>query len=1037
MKRLLLIAFILLCSGSALQAQWNIPYSLAPRSVSNRELEQHFRTPQPESRLHVFWWWLNGIATKESITRDLEEMKVKGYGGAIIFDAGSSDYSQEYKNICGPRFMSPEWMELYSHAVREADRLGLELSINLQSGWNPGAPCVTPEHAAKKLTYSETEVDGGCFVEVRLPVPPSKLLYEDILVQAYPVRKSADDKTGIKDFSKKAFYDRMGWKGTYPLHILEEDYPERADDAVIDPAELIDLTGKVDSCGVLRWNAPAGRWNVIRYGMTCTGIQVSTSSLNWTGLSYDHMSRDAFRLFADSIIVPLIAQAHRAGKSLRYLHTDSWEMGVVNWTPYFREEFKSLRGYDMTPWLPVMTGKIVQSRELSNRFLRDMRRTVADLVYRNHYKLMSDLAYAHGVGIHPESGGPHSAPVDGLEIMGLSDIPTGEFWATANTHRILDDERLAVKQAASAAHTNSRRFAQAEGPTSIGPHWERAPRDLKSNLDRVFCSGINRILWHTYTSSPKEHGLPGVEYFAGTHFNANTTWWPYSQSFVDYLNRTTQMLSEGLFVADVLYYYGDNVPNYAFVKEDKELADLPFGYDYDKVSKNILLERAFVKEGRLTLPDGMSYRVLMLPHSVYLDVSLLLKIEDWIREGLIVLGNPPQLNSTLDRHAAQDSLLQTVVARMWKQGNATAEYRIGKGRLFAGMTIAEVLDRCGIVPDFGFESASPATRIDFIHRATEDADIYFIANPFAFDSINDYKFRYITDLPDRYESVECRFRVTGARPEIWDPMTGEIRTVTNFREEKGYTTLPLTLDPEGSLLVVFRRNEKPAPQVFFGNNIESFANIVTERPLAYGRNGRLVVETSEAGQGKIVYPSGNERVVSIDRNAETMELDGAWMVTFDPVWGGPEAPMEMRELKAWNEFEEPGIRYYSGTAVYRLDFRLSKSQIVRSGVYLDLGNVLEMARVRINGKEVGVCWKPPYLLDVTEFVRPGNNNLEVEVVNMWVNRLIGDARQPREKRYTHTNITKFDHADDSLLRRSGLLGPVRIVSRPRLDMEIE
>lgn len=1037
MKRLITIIPAVFCSVFALQAQWNIPYSLAPQNVSNELLEQHFRAPQSESRLHVFWWWLNGIATRESITRDLEAMKANGFGGAIIFDAGSSDYSDEYRHVCGPRFMSPEWMDLYSHAVREADRLGLELSINLQSGWNPGAPCVTPEYAAKKLTYSEVIVNGGCRVEVRLPMPPNKLLYEDILVQAYPVRDNSSNRTPIRDFAKKAFYERLGWKGTYPLHILEEDYPERADETVINPAELVDLTGNVDSCGVLRWNAPAGRWNVIRYGMTCTGIQVSTSSLNWSGLSYDHMSRDAFRLFADSVIIPLITQAHRAGKSLRYLHTDSWEMGTVNWTPYFREEFKIRRGYDMTPWLPVMTGKIVQSRELSNRFLRDMRRTVADLVYGNHYKLMSDLAYAHGVGIHPESGGPHSAPVDGLEIMGLSDIPTGEFWATANTHRISDDERLAVKQAASAAHTNGRRFAQAEGPTSIGPHWERAPRDLKSNLDRVFCSGINRILWHTYTSSPKEHGLPGVEYFAGTHFNANTTWWPYSRPFVDYLNRTTQMLSEGLFVADVLYYYGDNAPNYAFVKEDKELADLPFGYDYDKVSKNILLERAFMKNGRLTLPDGMSYRVLMLPQSAYLDVALLLKIEGWIREGLIVSGDPPRLNSTLEQHVVRDSLLQSVAARLWRRGNAKAEYRIGKGRLFAGMTIGEVLDRCKIAPDFGFVSASPTTRLDFIHRATEEADIYFLANPFAFDSINDYKFRYITDLPDRYESVECRFRVTGACPEIWDPVSGEMRIVSNYREENGFTTFPVTFDPEGSLLIVFRRNGTPVPRVELGKDVESFANVVTEHPLAYVRDGRLVVEASKKDRGKVVYPSGRECIVSIDRSAETVELDGTWQVSFDPAWGGPATPVEMQELKAWNEFSQPEIRYYSGTAVYRLDFRLSKRQIVRSGVYLDLGNVLEMARIRINGKEVGVCWKPPYLADVTDFVQPGENHLEVEVVNMWVNRLIGDSRLPREKRYTHTNITKFDHADDSLLRRSGLLGPVRIISRPRLDLEIE
>jgi hypothetical protein len=536
-------------------------------------IQKGFVTPPAEARLRCYWWWLNSMATTASITRDLEQMKAKGYGGASIVDAGSSNYTVAHKTKAGPVFMSPEWMELYKHAVKEAQRLGIELSVNVQSGWNPGGPTITPELALKKIVFSEVNVQGGKRIQVTLPQPAMKLAYEDILVQAFQEPAGARVKDSvIKNWGIKSFNQYFGSRGTYPLYKLREEYTGAGNQPGIKKNEIVNLTGKLKD-GVLTWEAPEGNWTIIRYGWTCTGAVTSTNSDGWSGLSLDHLNPKAFKKFSDDVILPLITTAKAAGNSVHFLQTDSWEMGNVGWTNNFPAEFKKFRGYDIYSYLPVLAGRVVETVDQSDRFLHDYRRTIGDCIYSYHYQLMSDLARQHGMGIHPESGGPHSAPVDALSVMSISDFPQGEFWATSNTHRVKDDERLVVKQSASVAHTNGKRYVAAEGPTTIGPQWERAPRELKANIDRVFCSGVNRIVWHTFTSSPKEFGLPGNEYFAGTHLNPNTTWWNQAGDFIGYLNRCSYLLAQGLFVGDVLYYYGDDVPSFVFVKEDvKDLA---------------------------------------------------------------------------------------------------------------------------------------------------------------------------------------------------------------------------------------------------------------------------------------------------------------------------------------------------------------------------------------------------------------------------------------------------------------------------------
>ena len=995
-------------------------------------IQKGFAQPPAEARLRCYWWWLNSMATKASITRDLEQMKAKGYGGASIVDAGSSNYTVAYKTKAGPVFMSPAWMELYKHAVKEAQRLGIELSVNVQSGWNPGGPTITPELALKKIVYSELTVEGGHNIQVSLPQPPTTLLYRDIVVQTFkqpaglPLKDSAIKNWGIKSFNQS-----FGFRGTYPLYKLREEYPGAENKQGLKKEGIIDLTAHY-KYGVLTWDAPEGTWTIIRYGWTCTGASTSTNSDGWSGLSLDHLNPQAFKKFSDDVIIPLINTAKAAGNSVHFLQTDSWEMGNVGWTNNFAAEFKKFRSYDLFPYLPVLTGRVVETVDQSNRFLHDYRRTIGDCIATYHYQLFSDLAHANGMGIHPESGGPHSAPVDALSVMAISDFPQGEFWATSNTHRIKDDERLAVKQSASVAHTNGKRFVAAEGPTTIGPQWERAPRELKANIDRVFCSGVNRIVWHTFTSSPKEFGLPGNEYFAGTHLNPNVTWWKQAGDFISYLNRCSYLLSQGLFVADVLYYYGDDVPSFVFVKED--IKDLAFGHDWDKCSKDVLLNKAYVKDNKLFFPDGMSYRLLVLPNEYAIDLALLRKLEALVKAGLTIVAPRPVQTTSLTNFPAGDKEINVIAARMWGaiDGVKITENKYGKGKVIFGKDVNTVLIEKKSMPDFAFTGTRENTALDYIHRTGKGMDIYFVANRFGKKGIDDFEFRYDPSLPNRYEQVECSFRVKGMVPELWDPITGQAQEIVTWREENGRTFIPLCFEPEGSKFIVFRKQapsphiiklEKDGRSLFPENEYKDIDTPLIEIfKTAMGTSSVVSVP----GNYTLTWSNGKTGTVRCSQPNTVLPLTDNWQISFDTAWGGP-AMIQTDTLQSWTAFSDTGIKYYSGTAVYKKNFIISEGLLKETKAVLDLGNVLEMASVTVNGHKMAVRWCAPFRFDITQYVHTGDNQLEVEVVNLWPNRLIGDSQLPQAQRRTQTNIKKYEQpGSEKYLRESGLLGPVKL-----------
>jgi hypothetical protein len=717
---------------------------------------------------------------------------------------------------------------------------------------------------------------------------------------------------------------------------------------------------------VLTWNAPAGEWTILRIGYTPTKAHVSTSSDNWKGHVVDYLSKEAFNRYWDRVVEPLLKKAGPlAGTVLTQLETDSWECGGMNWSPGFAEDFKKYNGYDLIKYLPVVAGKIVESREASNAFLADFRKTIAHYISENHYRTFAENAARYNIGIQPECSGPHAGPIDGIKNYSHSDIVMSEFWAPS-PHRPTPEKRFFVKQASSAAHIYGKKIVGAESFTTIGPHWN----DLlwhaqKPSMDYEFCEGLNMVFFHTFTCSPKEMGLPGQEYFAGTHVNPNVTWWAESDVFMDYINRVQHIVQQGEFVADVLYYYGDHVPNIA-VNKGLNRADCMPGYDHDVTNEDILLQLE-VENGRLVVPGGVHYRVLVLPDHKVLSLAALKKVEGLLAQGATVLGaKPERLVSRVGGEDAQREF-HALATKLWGEKPAeTGLKKIGNGRLVWGQSSRSLLLADGVAPDFEVLHAKRQADYEYIHYTIDGADVYFVCNQ-----------------TTQARKADLAFRVSGRQPELWDPATGEIREAEDFAGKGSQTIVPVHFDPYGSVFVIFRSQAKAVAQ--FGSN----------------------------------FPVWKEK----------QQIDGPWEVSFNPKWGGPADPVLFDRLSSWTEHSNDGIKYYSGKAVYRTTFNLDNIPTDRS-MALELGSVKDVgvAQVTLNGTDLGVVWLAPFRIDISKAIKPGENHLEVMVVNSWHNRVMGDDALPKNRRFTRTNVSVVKEGRFKWeLEESGLLGPVRIV----------
>ena len=805
----------------------------------------------------------------------------------------------------------------------------------------------------------------------------------------------------------------------------------------------------MDATGNFTWNPPPGKWTVIRFGHTTTGKGNHPAPVSGVGLECDKLSKEGAEAAFNGFIAKLVAENRPyVGKTLVRTHIDSWENGSQNWTEKFREEFRSRRNYDLMTYLPVLSGKVVSSLDVSERFLWDMRQTISDLVIHNYAGHMQKLAKQHGIGLSIEGYG--DVCVDDLAYVGRSDEPMSEFWTSPGG--MPDPESHSepyVFEMASAAHVYGKPVLGAESFTSSDwEKWLYSPRDLKGLGDWEFSRGVNRFVFHRYAMQPWLNVKPGMSMGPwGLHYERTQTWWNDSQPWHTYLARCQYLLQQGQPIVDLLYLAPEGAPSSFIAPVEARRGR----YSVDGCSPDAILRLATVKNGRIVFPSGMTYQALVLPPVSTMTPALLRKLRVMANAGALIVGPKPTASPSLVGYPDADSHVKNFAQELWKSHKIHSE-----------QPVEELLASKGIAPDFESNCSVSA-----MHRRIGDADVYFVCNP-----------------KRTHANATCRFRITGRQPELWNPETGVIEPAPSYWFSGSRTTIPLSLGSHDSVFVVFRpkagisdpvvslthqgtpvfrhavppkikvisalwgpagdtsRTKDVSKQlqklvdrkqtefrvadlaaegdpavnivktlrvkyIIAGKTLTTqgtdpetitFFGSGDEAPIARvkaGKDGSLRLESERVGVYTAKTRSGRTLIATV-KPSMSVGLQHPWTVDFTP---GAGAPMHTRfiKLQSWSESKDPGIKVFSGTATYHQDFNVSSSFLRKSDrQILDLGQVEVTARVKLNGHDLGLVWRAPYKLDVTGFLRVGTNRLEIKVTNLWPNRMIGDELLPED-----------------------------------------
>lgn len=1062
-----LLSLILLCCGATVaKAQTN----------ELKNIETGFITAPDTIQTSVYWYWLSGNISKEGVVKDLEAMKKVGINRAFIGDIGLGDIPAGKV-----KFRSDEWWDILHTALKTASRLNIKIGIFNGPGWSQsGGPWVKPEQTMRYLTSSRVMVKGPLLFNKQLVKP--KTNFQDVKVLAYPVADDYNTDLGIlkpkfsaeptldsldnlmdhneatgvhlkrdqqytiniaipKPFTVRSLtlstlhragyfegdlqakvnnayvtvkhfvVDRrrpepklgfLPWANSvisipatssagfrlvltkisddtgiselilgpdavidnYPEKTLTrmlqsedliwnayrwEPQPNENSKYVIDPAKVIDISKYMAADGTLNWKVPAGNWVIERTGMTPTNVPNAPATPEATGLETDKMSKEHIREHFDNYLGEILKRIPAEDrKTFSVVVADSYETGSQNWTDLLLQEFKTKYNYDALPFIPVLQGKVVGSADQSNRFLWDLRRLIADDVAHNYIGGLSTVAHEHGLTTWLENYGYFGFPAEFLQYGGQSDEIAGEFWGEGHLGTVEN------KAASSASHIYGKNRVSAESFTSAGNPWGRYPAVLKPRADRFFTDGVNNTLLHVYLSQPDDNAKPGLGAWFGTEFNRQNTWFADMDIFLKYLKRCNLMLQQGRYAADVAYFIGEDAPKLMGVTDPA----LPQAYSFDYINGDVIKDRLAMKDGKLTLPNGINYSILVLPKQKTMRPELLAKLKELVQNGAVILGPKPELSPSLQGYPQADKQVKAMADELWGgiDGTKTKVNHYGKGLVIDGTDMQQALNLIRVIPDF------KATGNDvplFIHRQLQDGSIYFLSN-------------------QKNETIDftATFRIAGKKPELWDAVTGTVRDLPSFTQTDSTTTIPLKLAGYGSAFIVFREN------------------------------------STKGDATKTNYPVA-EKSIAITK---------PWTVTFDNQMRGPAKPVMFNTLKDWSVNANDSIKYYSGTAKYQNEFNL-KSIEKGVGYVLDLGIAKDIAKVTLNGVEVGGAWTPPYRIDITKAVKSGPNKLEIRVVNTWVNRLLGDALLPEDQRKTSVLF----HPDPNAgLHPSGLLGPVRV-----------
>ncbi|UOR03548.1 discoidin domain-containing protein [Hymenobacter aerilatus] len=817
--------------------------------------------------------------------------------------------------------------------------------------------------------------------------------------------------------------------------------------------KVLNLTDKLDATGRLTWQAPPGRWTILRMGHTSTG-QINTTGGGARGLECDKFNPEAVKLQFDSWFGEAVRQAgpELAGRVLKMFHVDSWECGSQNWSRNFAAEFRQRRGYDLLPYLPVMAGVPLQSADQSERVLFDVRQTIAELVNDKFYVTLKEQAHAKGCTFSAEAIAPTMVS-DGLLHYQHADVPMGEFWLRSPTH----DKPNDMLDAISGAHIYGKNIVQAEAFTELRLAWDEHPGMLKALQDRNYALGVNRMVYHVFVHNPWLDRQPGMTLSGiGLFFQRDQTWWKPGRAWVDYARRCQALLQLGHPVADVAVFTGEETPRRAILpdrlvatlpgifgpqavaNEKKrfanvglpmreqpekvsasanmytadELVDPLHGYAYDSFNKDALLRLAKVENGRIVLPGGASYGLLVVPgahplwpNSTSMSPEVAAKLRELAQAGAtILLDREPARSPSLQKFPAADNEVQQVASDFQQlstksttssgspsprergpggeanrqngpqvtAATTAATASAATGRVLQGPYTAPTFEPLGLPRDVvaTTHDGRPARGIAWNHRTAPEFDIYFISNQL-----------------DSVQMIDLSLRVSGRQPELWDAVTGEMQPARNWFSAEGRTRLPLYLERNASVFVVLREP-------------------TTQTAASAGMNWHKLLPVQM--------------------------LAGPWQVRFDPEMHGPTQPVAFPTLTDWSQHPNDSIRHYAGTAEYSQTFRWQPSKQLRkqlkqqdkTPVYLELNTVANLAEVTLNGQPIGTAWTAPYRLDITKALRRGDNQLSIRVTNTWANRLIGEQAKPADQRRVWTPAP-LPAANKPLLP-AGLLGPVNI-----------
>ena len=1039
------------------------------------ELEAAFLKPPVHALPHVWWHWLGNNVTRDGITRDLEAMRDAGIGGATVFHIASHAGMQALSNSLADNvsYQNPAWWALMRHAAKEADRLGLELGMHNCPGFSvSGGPWITPEYAMQKMVWSETQVKGPALFSARLPQPKTALdFYRDIAVVAVPDGEPA-------------------------------------------AASVIDVTAKTAADGTCTWQVPEGRWTLFRLGHTPTGARPrpAPEDVQDKSLEADKLSAEAMTIHLANVIPPLKRElGKRVGASFAHLLLDSYEAGQQDWSPRFRAEFLARRGYDPVPWLPVLAGRKIGGGALSARFQEDMALTVEELFTENHFALFNKWTRENKLALQIE---PYGGPFNPFEAAAVADVPMVEFWGFPVfwTKEVGGFPGVA----GAVGRALGRPVIATEAFTGMPTYakWSESPKDFKNTGDASFARGINRMTLHHWVHQPFDPRFsPGMTMgWWGSHFGQVQTWHRPGKAFYRYLGRCQALLQRGEQVVDVL-----------------ALECRPQASELDAVPASVFLRDLTVKDGRLVLPSGRSYAMLLLPKRDAMSLPVARKVRELVANGATVCGPRPARACGLADYPAADTEVRRIADEVWGPQAASAkEHPFGKGRTVWDKSSEEALADLGIQPGVILMN-NVSNRVLCSHREDHGVPYFFLAN--------------MTGEP---ASVTASFRVAGRTPEFWDPETARREPAGLWTERDGRTEMRLTFEPNQSLFVVFRKTsaadgdrivkvgvpgarqleivkavyrakdtgeEKELTDIVraqtginslrlyidnpqlggdpFPNRFKAFeityvldgkqtTRILNEREwlvlpegfsedpgVRVGRNaaGEAVARGARRGTLAALTRSGRRLTAEVPAPPPPLDASGDWQVKFAKGWGAPEETVTFASLAPWNASPVPGIRYFSGTATYTKEVKVPEALLAKGlRVFLDLGDVRELAEVRVNARDLGTVWHAPYRVEVTDLLRAGDNRLEIKVTNTWANRMIGDAQEPeecvwgqpkkawdrqKEKEYTGCGLSVLPgwlkagetrpskgrytfcmwnyFTKESTLLDAGLIGPVRLV----------